>query len=106
MLEEDYVPWSLKAEISYFIVPRLRCNIRKVRGRELVAIPDWIDSKNEILTNEQLVEKWAEILEDILVPFLYNVEPNLFEERSTMELEKMKSKGLRLFAEYFNHLWD
>ena len=47
-LEDDYQPWNLKADISYFIVPRLRCYIQKGRDRELVAIPDWVDHKNEI----------------------------------------------------------
>ncbi len=104
---QDHEIWNLKSVISEFIAPRLRKYIEKVEQAEIVSLPNWVLEEGEAeKSDEELMEIWAEILREMLVPFDYETNPNKYEGMDRDELTQIQQRGLDLFAKYFHHLWD
>lgn len=101
----EYQIWDLKNAISEFIEPRLKAYIKKVDDNELVSIPTWVENKPDI--DEQVLRKtWSSILKDMLFPFDFQINPDNYISLADEEILLRKEKGLQLFANYFEHLWD
>jgi len=96
----------LKHDISHFIVPRIKIFILKVENNEMECIPNWVIDNEENLSREELKKRWIKILKEMMVPFQYQTEANLFDNISIDEIDKRRERGLMLFAKYFEHLWD
>ncbi len=102
----NYEPWDLKYDISHFIVPRLRMYIEKVEKDEIMTIPNWVKNQNESSNQDELRQEWINILNQMMVPFHFNIAPTDYTHLSPDDLEKQKAQGLKYFAQYFEHLWD
>ena len=90
--------WNLDHTMAKFILPRLK------------AFKDYHRSYPPDLTPK----KWDERLDEMIWAFEFTVnewewESELIEKTKIKKLEsyyKRREKGLKLFAEYFNNLWD
>lgn len=108
----DHHIWNLKVALCYFLVPRLRAFQKKVLDDNFYAIPVWVEKKPIEVGNlseediKNLNKKWAKILEEILFPFEYEIEPMKFEKLPSNEIDIRTKKGLEYFAKYFCHFWD
>jgi hypothetical protein len=104
----DYEIWDLKNSISQFILPRLRLFVKKVENDEFLALPTWVndDDSNVKLNEEELKDLWIEILNEMIIPFDFNVNPDKYSHIDHIEINHLNKKGLELFSKYFQHLWD
>lgn len=77
--------WNLDVTITKFVLPRL-----KAFKEEIIGYPANLSEK-----------KWDKILDKIIAAFeiLSNEDPFLYDD------EKVDN-GLKLFAKYYNRLWD
>ena len=97
--------WDLKYSISEFIVPRLIEFKLRYERHENKSIPKWVNTDPD-LSKEELDLEWAGILGQILIPFEYHIKPEKYEIFSHSEIESLITDGLKLFSEFFIHLWD
>jgi len=103
----EYHIWDLKNAISEFIVPRLNEYLKKVEMGQTASIPDWVESDTTSnKSDEELRKIWISILQEMLFPFDYQMNASKYIELELKEVKERKKKGLALFAEYFEHLWD
>ena len=94
----DPETWGLDSNISKFILPRL------IRFKEV----------NNGYPPDLTVEKWNEILDQMIFAFHWNINydgnfdnnefENLSEEEEKLNWSKFET-GMKFFAEYFRHLW-
>lgn len=103
---EDHEVWDLKSAISEFIFPRLQELIKRIEAGEMVAIASWVSVDDAIEDTQELEKQWVEILKKMSIPFHYHVNPAFYKKMPISILDKKRAEGLRLFAEYFEHLWD
>lgn len=94
--------WNLDATLSALILPRL------IRFRDNhCGTPGCLfeyDEKGNILNEEEGCQKWEKILDKIIWAFyLYISVGSLY---WTEEQKQRINEGLKLFAEYFQSLWD
>ena len=94
--------WNLDATLSALILPRL------IRFRDNhCGTPGCLfeyDEKGNILNEEEGCQKWEKILDKMIWAFyLYISVGSLY---WTEEQKQRINEGLKLFAEYFQSLWD
>ena len=94
--------WNLDATLSALILPRL------IRFRDNhCGTPGCLfeyDEKGNILNEEEGCQKWEKILDKMIWAFyLYISVGSLY---WTEEQKQQINEGLKLFAEYFQSLWD
>lgn len=94
--------WNLDATLSALILPRL------IRFRDNhCSTPGCLfeyDEKGNILNEEEGCQKWEKILDKMIWAFyLYISVDSLYR---TEEQKQQINEGLKLFAEYFQSLWD
>lgn len=94
--------WDLDATLSALILPRL------IRFRDNhCGTPGCLfeyDEKGNILNEEEGCQKWEKILDKMIWAFyLYISVGSLY---WTEEQKQQINEGLKLFAEYFQSLWD
>ena len=94
--------WNLDATLSALILPRL------IRFRDNhCGTPGCLfeyDEKGNILNEEEGCQKWERILDKMIWAFyLYISVDSLYR---TEEQKQQINEGLKLFAEYFQFLWD
>ena len=94
--------WNLDATLSALILPRL------IRFRDNhCGTPGCLfeyDEKGNILNEEEGCQKWERILDKMIWAFyLYISVDSLYR---TEEQKQQINEGLKLFAEYFQSLWD
>lgn len=94
--------WNLDATLSALILPRL------IRFRDNhCSTPGCLfeyDEKGNILNEEEGCQKWEKILDKMIWAFyLYISVDSLY---WTEEQKQQINEGLKLFAEYFQSLWD
>ena len=94
--------WNLDATLSALILPRL------IRFRDNhCGTPGCLfeyDEKGNILNEEEECQKWEKILDKMIWAFyLYISVGSLY---WTEEQKQQINEGLKLFAEYFQSLWD
>lgn len=94
--------WNLDATLSALILPRL------IRFRDNhCGTPGCLfgyDEKGNILNEEEGCQKWERILDKMIWAFyLYISVGSLY---WTEEQKQQINEGLKLFAEYFQSLWD
>lgn len=94
--------WNLDATLSALILPRL------IRFRDNhCGTPGCLfkyDEKGKILNEEEGCQKWEKILDKMIWAFyLYISVGSLY---WTEEQKQQINEGLKLFAEYFQSLWD
>lgn len=94
--------WNLDATLSALILPRL------IRFRDNhCGTPGCLfeyDEKGNMLNEEEGCQKWEKILDKMIWAFyLYISVGSLY---WTEEQKQQINEGLKLFAEYFQSLWD
>lgn len=89
----DDETWSLDSSITLFILPRLK------RFREI------IDDVGSYPVNLKSKENWLKILDKIIYSFEIIFKEWKNGESISIEEQKKKNEGLKLFAEYFEDLW-
>lgn len=83
--------WSLDDTIAKFVLPRLK-DFRANAG----SYPDSLDSAKE----------WEDILDKMIYSFEYHASDRKYSFDPKDIEDRVKAKeGLKLFAEYFGHLW-
>lgn len=94
--------WNLDATLAALILPRLihfRDNHSGAPGCLFEC-----DKKGNILNEEEGCQKWEKILDKMIWTFyLYISVDSLY---WTEEQKQQINEGLKLFAEYFQSLWD
>ena len=102
--------WSLDATLTDYILPRIKA-FRKMQrhgypvlGRDIKA-----DSKSSSAADERKEAEWENILFDIENGFEAHknfLDGKFLTTAEEIEAEGIIQKGLQLFAEHYNHLWD
>ena len=100
--------WSLDATLTDFILPRIKA-FRKMQRHGYPVLGKDIGSDLSSVADERLQADWENILFDIEKGFETHKE--LTDENFSTHAEKIwaeetTQKGLKLFAEHYNHLWD
>lgn len=94
--------WNLDATLSALILPRL------IRFRDNhYGTPNCLfeyDEKGNILNEEEGCQKWEKILDKMIWAFYLYISVGSF--YWTEEQKQQINEGLKLFAEYFQSLWD
>jgi hypothetical protein len=94
--------WNLDATLSALILPRL-IHFRDNRCGTPGCLFEY-DEKGNILNEEEGCQKWEKILDKMIWAFyLYISVDSLY---WTEEQKQQINEGLKLFAEYFQSLWD
>lgn len=94
--------WNLDMTLSALILPRLihfRDNHCGVPGCLFEC-----DEKGNILNEEEGCQKWEKILDKMIWAFYLYISVDSF--HWTEEQKQQINEGLKLFAEYFQSLWD
>lgn len=84
---DDATVWSLDGTIAAFILPRLK------RFKEI----------NKCYPPDLTPEKWNEILDKMILAMEFYSSENRF--ASNKESYEKADEGIKLFAEWFIHLW-
>lgn len=101
--------WSLDVTLAALILPRLICFKDSTSGCPASLIKE--DEEGHVIDEDKSNQLWHEILDKMIYAFWiivseydgYSTELNRKERE---ELVAAKKEGLRLFAEYFESLWD
>ena len=101
--------WSLDVTLAALILPRLICFKDSTSGCPASLIKE--DEEGHVIDEDKSNQLWHEILDKMVYAFWiivsecdgYSTELN---EKEREELIAAKKEGLRLFAEYFESLWD
>ena len=94
--------WNLDATLAALILPRL-IHFRDNRCGTPGCLFEY-DEKGNILNEEEGCQKWEKILDKMIWAFyLYISVDSLY---WTEEQKQQINEGLKLFAEYFQSLWD
>ena len=101
--------WSLDVTLAALILPRLICFKDSTSGCPASLIKE--DEEGHVIDEDKSNQLWHEILDKMIYAFWiivseydgYSTELN---RKERDELVAAKKEGLRLFAEYFESLWD
>ncbi len=111
---ENYQIWEIKNAVSELITPLLKEYITKVEENNIMCIPTWIEKEGFDVKNMSTVEmnkEWSNILKRMLYPFTYQIgdvslSVNFHSTREIIQHNEKFNEGLRLFAKFFENLWD
>jgi len=93
--------WNLDATLTDYILPRITA-FRKMKRHSYPIVFESVDEQNEM--DDRNMAEWENILRSIELAFTTMRSDQHF-ERSTSQNDDIK-KGLKLFAEYYEYLWD
>ena len=101
--------WSLDVTLAALILPRLICFKDNTYGCPASLIKE--DDKGHIIDEEKSNQLWHEMLDKMVYAFwiIVNESSGYHSGLNTKEREELvaaKKEGLKLFAEYFEALWD
>lgn len=101
--------WSLDVTLAALILPRLICFKENTSGYPASLVKE--DDEGHVIEEDKSNQLWHEILDKMIYAFWIIVNewggyPIGLSEKEREELVAAKKEGLRLFAEYFESLWD
>lgn len=98
--------WSLDYTLSKWIVPRLKYFRNNIQGTPIKKDGKWTEEGPEYVT----IEEWQKILDEMIFAFEFTIKDvsgDFYYDDKQWGLDNQRRKrGLKLFAEYFNDLWD
>ena len=107
---KDSELWSLDVTLTHYILPRIRAfrSMKRqgypVLGKDIVA-----NGNSSSAEDERIEAEWENILFDIENGFEAHknfLDGKFLTTAEEIEAEGIIQKGLQLFAEHYNHLWD
>ena len=104
----DWHIWDLKSATLQFLLPRLQAFKRFHVDGKAQGIPIWVAPycEREQPSEIELSQKWIEILDQMILGFEVIATPSSFLTIDLEEQSAIKERGFKLFAEFFEHLWD
>ena len=101
--------WSLDVTLAALILPRLICFKDSTSGCPASLVKE--DEGGHIIDEDKSNQLWHEILDKMIYAFWiivseYDGYSTKLNGKEREELIAAKKEGLRLFAEYFESLWD
>lgn len=101
--------WSLDVTLAALILPRLIYFKNNTSGYPASLIKK--DDEGHVIEEDESNQLWHEILDKMVYAFWIIINewggyPIGLNEKERKELEAAKKEGLKLFAEYFQSLWD
>lgn len=109
----DYELWNLNNTIAKLILPKLR----KFRNAKLMGTPVCLHLDENGGMSFLTVEEWRNVLDEIIFAFDFTLNEERYikscetsdfsyDWESIKKLNERREKGLKLFALYYNDLWD
>ena len=101
--------WNLDVTLAALILPRLICFRDSTSGYPTALVKE--DEEGHVIEEDESNQLWHEILDKMIYAFWIIVNEcdsysTGLNEKEREELIAAKKEGLKLFAEYFESLWD
>lgn len=97
--------WDLYVEIAKFVLPRLAYLRDNHYGYPTDLVPH-DEFGNRLNSEDNGDEKWTNILNDMCVAFELILKDKYVDTAEYEKQQEIIRKGLKLFVEYYQSLWD